>query len=99
MNPQFLQRMLIRFPDWHRQPFRLSIEEMEDPYLVLDEFFSCYNLMNIRAYLREWLNEAMHSHESGTIDLLSIYEYVEKLIEAAWLLYSKEMKGGKWKID
>mgnify|MGYP006964479361 CR=1 FL=1 len=95
MNQKLSQRMLIQYPDWHKQPFRLSIEEMENPYLVLDEFFSCYDLINIRAYLREWLNEAMNTHESGTIDLLCIYEHVEKLIEAAWMLHSQEEKSNK----
>lgn len=86
MNTQVSHRLSIHYPDWHKQPFRLSIDEIENPYLVFKEFFSCYNLVNVRACLWEWLHDGMHTQQSKASDLLHIYEHVEKLIEATWVL-------------
>ncbi len=63
MNQQLRHRILTQYPDWHKQPLRLSIQEMKNPHTVLTEFFSCYHLTDIRACLKEWLTEAMRPND------------------------------------
>ena len=88
MNTELSRRMLIPYPEWHKQPFRLSVEEIENPYLALEEFFSAYDLMQARTCLWEWLRETMNGDRTGVSNLLSFYEQIERLTEAAWVLHS-----------
>jgi hypothetical protein len=63
--------------------------QIQDPYVVLEDFFSCFDLYYIRKVLWDWLVVALSS-ESGTFNsgysrsnLIYFYERVELLIEAA----------------
>ena len=92
MNQQLKNKILTPYPDWHKNPLRLSIPEMENPYLVLKEFFECYHLTDIRGCLKEWLNEVLRPDEILQMDYVHVYDQVEKLIEAAWLLHTRQCK-------
>lgn len=89
MNMELSYRREIEYPEWHKKPFRLSVEEMENPYLVLEEFFEAYNLIHVRAFLCEWLTRSMDSKEPASKDLFNFYRHVERLVEAAGMIQNK----------
>lgn len=75
-------------PDWHNNPQRLTKQEIRNPHLVLEEFFKRYQLKDIRHCMKEWLVEAISPHDVvATVDLISLHNSIDKLIEAAWLLH------------
>jgi hypothetical protein len=83
-----------RYPDWQYQPVRLSVEEMENPYEVLDQFFDCYSLPGLRSNLRQWLKEALTNKEGGSGDTLLLHDDIEKLIEVAWVIHQQNEVSG-----
>ena len=89
MNPLH-QRLLTVYPEWHNNPMYLSKEEMEHPHKVIAEFFDCYDLKNIRAFLKLWLQEVLRPDEILEMDYLSLHDHVIRLTEAAWVLYTSE---------
>jgi hypothetical protein len=46
---------------------------------------------------KEWLTEAMRPNEPLAMDFVCVYDHVEKLIEAAWLLHTGKPKKKKKK--
>ncbi|WP_207515966.1 hypothetical protein [Longitalea luteola] len=82
-------------PQWSNQPIRLIEKEKRDPLLVLDDFFECYHLRDVREKLWEWVSEVVTSpNEIASEPLerssnLYFYEKVEGLIEAAHILRRK----------
>jgi hypothetical protein len=78
-----------RYPEWQYQPVRLSVEEMENPYEVLDQFFDFYSLTGLRANLRQWLKEALTNKETGSGEILLLHDDIEKLIEVAWVIHQR----------
>lgn len=89
MNPYKRFKALSHYPQWHNQPFLLSAAEMENPWLVLEEFFSLYNLQNLRVGLKQWLRDALYTEGGGGADHFDTHANIEKLVEAAWLLWVK----------
>jgi len=84
------------------QPLRLSEEEKQNPYCVLEDFFSCFHLQDIREILWDWLVAAISS-ESGQYstgyarsNLVFVYEKIELLIEAAHGIHKRRKKKQKW---
>lgn len=79
-------------PQWYNQPLRLSKEEKRDPLLVLDDFFECYHLNDVRQILWQWLTTVISSHQSISNDALDrdnhlyFYEKIEEIIEAAYVM-------------
>lgn len=90
MDPFTRLRALTQYPDWHRKPLRLSRAEMDDPYLVLEEFFNLYNLHNLRVCLRQWLRDVLYSEREEVTDHFDTCEHMEKLAEAAWQLWRRK---------
>jgi hypothetical protein len=90
------------------QPLRLTEEERQDPYSVLDDFFSCFHLQDMREMLWDWLVAAMSS-ESGQYstgyarsNLVFVYEKLELFIEAVQVINKRRKKrqkqnSRKWK--
>jgi hypothetical protein len=79
-------------PSWHSQPLRLTPEQTQTPKLVLDDFFQCYQLQDIREIMWQWLTAAVSSPGSHANDhhehnnYMFFYEKMESLIEAAWVM-------------
>lgn len=71
-------------------PRLLSLEEINDPHQVIDEFFSFYSLPNIRDDLKKWYHAALEDDiiaASGKMsNLFSFYQNIEKLIEANYII-------------
>ena len=90
-------------PDWENRPLRLSEEERQNLYGVLEDFFSSFHLQDVRALLWEWLVAALSSesgaYESGYArsNLIFVYEKLELLIEAAHGLHCNRKKSMKRK--
>ncbi|OQP45096.1 hypothetical protein A4D02_34665 [Niastella koreensis] len=82
-------------PQWYNQPIRLTKEQKRDPLPVLDDFFECYHLNEVRYILWEWLTEALSSQRSVAIEPLErnnhiyFYEKIEGIIEAAYVIKKK----------
>lgn len=83
------------------QALGLSEEEKQNPYLVLDDFYSFFHLQDIREILWEWLVAAM-STESGQYstgyarsNLIFVYERVELLLEATYNINKRRRKNRK----
>lgn len=89
MKQTLRQRILSHYPTWHDKPMRLTLSEMEKPELVLDEFFDMYHLSSIRLELKQWLNDALSASDIYPMDCVTLHDYVEKLIEAAFVLHEK----------
>jgi hypothetical protein len=79
-------------PQWHNQPMRLTEEERQNPILVLDEFFQCYHLNDVRDILWNWSVEVISSPGSISSEALEranhfyFYEKMEALVEACFML-------------
>lgn len=82
-------------PQWYNQPLRLTEEQKQNPQLVLDDFFQCYHLNDIREILWEWLTEVISSPHSisnegqNRNNHFYFYEKIEELIEAAFVMRSE----------
>ncbi len=70
----------------------LNSREIDNPQLVLEELFDFADINDIRALLWEWLkttvtanyHKELNATERATI--LTLYEKMEKLVEAAYLI-------------
>lgn len=71
---------------------RLSPNEIKDPRLVVAEFFMTYHLKDVREDLWEWLSAGLTSSNEyfntgrDRANLIFLYENLEKLVEASYLL-------------
>ena len=76
-------------------PRQLSNEEINNPLLVINEFFTFNRLHECREELRNWFYSALAEHsitETGNpATLFSFYERVEKLIEAAYIIKERDI--------
>jgi hypothetical protein len=82
-------------PQWHNQPLRLTKAQRHDPLLVLDDFFECYHLNDVRQILWDWLSDVISSQRSIANDPLDrnnhmyFYEKIESIIEAALVIKNR----------
>ena len=90
-----------KHPNWQDQPLRLTESDKQNPYLVLEDFFTSFHLQDMREILWEWLSTAL-STDSGHYstgfqrsNLLFTYEKLELLLEAVYLLYKRRRKKEK----
>jgi hypothetical protein len=79
-------------PQWYNQPLRLTEEQRRNPMLVVNEFFECYHLNDVRDLFWKWLVEVLSSPGSISAEALErgnsifFYEKIELLIEACYML-------------
>jgi hypothetical protein len=90
MNQKLKNSILAQYPEWHSQPFRLTLPEMQNPYTILEEFFDAYNLTQIRVLFREWLSNVIRTDEAPALNYISLHDQLERLIEAAWILHQSQ---------
>ena len=82
--------------EFYDKPIRLSEEEIKDPLKVIDEFFSDYNLSEIREINHDvdrvcLSSDAPPFHDPEERDLLISYrESEEKVLEAAAVLLENQ---------
>lgn len=97
MKENLRQKLLTEYPEWHDNPLKLSIAEIEDPYPVLDHFFQCYTLPQIRACLQELVYDSLRAEDTDAPSHVTTHEDIEKLVEAAWVIFKQENKGKEQK--
>jgi len=74
------------------EPLRLTSEQIENPNLVLTDFFQCYHLHDVRELMWQWLTAAVSIPGSHADDghernnYMFFYEKMESLVEAAWIM-------------
>jgi hypothetical protein len=84
---------------FYDKPIRLSEEEKKDPLKVIDEFFTDYNLSEIREINHDvdrvcLSSDAPPFHDPEEQDLLISYrESEEKVLEAAAILLERQEPG------
>lgn len=82
-------------------PYRLSGEEVNDPYLVLDQLFDFAHLPQVRGFLWDWLRLTVtggYNRKAGfrsRSSVLIMYEFMEKLVEAAHILHVRRKAEGE----
>jgi HEPN domain-containing protein len=82
-------------------PCRLSGEEVNDPYLVLDQLFDFAHLPQVRGFLWDWLRLTVtggYNRKAGfrsRSSVLITYEFMEKLVEAAHILHVRRKVEGE----
>jgi hypothetical protein len=85
-------RTINKNPDYYNQPLRLSNEERADPRSVIEAFFECYHLQDVREILWKWLVEVLSSARSiaqdgqQRNDHIYFYEKLEALVEAIHII-------------
>lgn len=73
-------------------PLRLTVEQTINPVSILDDFFQCYHLCDVRPILWRWLTEVLSSPRDSANDPhernnhIFFYEKLESLVEAAWIM-------------
>lgn len=92
MNERLKQQIMKQYPEWHYQPLRLTVAEMESPLNVIGQFFECYHLPQIRSCLKEMVFDAICMDDNDAPSHVTTQDDVEKLIEAAWLIHQEAKK-------
>lgn len=78
---------------WRDYPTNLGEAELNDPNIVISNFFKAYTIQQYREHLYEWLEHALSSKAVRefitTNDLVKVYENLQKLYSAAWMIYQR----------
>lgn len=70
-------------------------QKIDNPDLMIGHFFDCYHLPELKEELWEWFSNAIARENSIYDDglkrsnLVTLYENIELLIDAAWLIHSR----------
>jgi hypothetical protein len=87
-----------KHPDWYNQPLRLTQEQKQDTTSVIEDFFECFHLNEVREILWRWMVEVVSSPRSISDDHhernnhIYFYEKIEILVEAAYVILKKIKK-------
>lgn len=89
MKEQLKQSLLAEYPAWHEKPLSLMVSEIEDPKSVLEFFFTCYGLSDIRTCLKELLYDSLRAEGADVASHVSTHRDLEKLVEAVWVIHEQ----------
>lgn len=79
-------------PQWHNQPLRLTEEERQNPKMVIEDFFECYHLNDVREIMWNWTVAIVSSPGNISSEPLErsnhlyFYEKMEALVEASYII-------------
>lgn len=82
--------MLLQYPEWHKKPFRLTVNEMEKPLSVIEEFFEDFELPDLRSILDTWVNKIISSKVTDPLKYVWFREDLERCLEACFLLSTNQ---------
>jgi hypothetical protein len=89
------QQLLEEYGTWLYYPQHLNPQERADPVLVFEQLFETYGLPEYRAHLYEWLENGMSNEgaDESTYanDIVAVYENLQKLYDASWVIYQREV--------
>ncbi len=99
MSSTLFPQLTDPMPHWHyTQTLHLTEAAVNNPRLLLQDFFACYSLPDIRYCLHEWLEKSIRQDEVFDANLLALHDNILKLVEASWLLWGEgEGRGHKVK--
>jgi hypothetical protein len=85
------------YPKSELKPRKLSKEDMQNPYRVINDLFDYAHLPQIREHLWELLKLTISSsyHKQSRRDranVLTFYEKLEQLVEAAHIIHRRRKK-------
>ncbi|MCA6440873.1 MAG: hypothetical protein IM584_05045 [Chitinophagaceae bacterium] len=98
MKESLEKKLMEQYPAYHEKPLSLSIAEIDDPRSVLSYFFTCYDLPDLRACLKEFLHDAVKSDSIDASSHIILQQDLEKLVEASWLIYKQNEAPAETKI-
>lgn len=79
-------------------PENLSIREIVKPSSVLEKMFRIYQLDGYKKILNTWLHDALNTsfmeERLTKFEVITVYEQLVKLFEAAWLIRERVKDGG-----
>lgn len=84
-------KTLNKHPQWYNQPLRLNKKEKHNPHKVIEDFFECYHLQDVREILWRWLEAVISSPLSISNDPIErsnhfyFFEKMERLVESAFI--------------
>jgi HEPN domain-containing protein len=91
-TPQVMD-LAIERNTWRDFPVNLSNAELINPYHVIDDFFETIDMLKYREELYEWLEHGLSKNGAKefieTRDFISVYENLQKLFSAAWMIYQR----------
>ncbi|WDF57168.1 HEPN domain-containing protein [Mucilaginibacter sp. KACC 22063] len=91
MLPSTLEQL-----QWIDYPAHLSEEKLINPYLAIDHFFKAYTVGQYGELLSEWLETALSTSAADETldasDIIYVYENLQKLYEAAWVIRQREVE-------
>lgn len=75
-------------------PLLLKEEHLENPYLVLEEFFSDHNLGDYRKEIDSWFSAALHEElkHSEPQNLIYFHQQLQTLLNASYLITQNQQK-------
>lgn len=93
MKDSVKDKISAEYPDWCRKPFKLTLVEIENPIEAIAEFFEAYSLQDVRICLKDWLLDALQAEEASAANHFWLYENIERLVEAVYVLYQQRISG------
>jgi len=79
---------------WRDFPQNIGRKSLLNPYRVFRKFFKAYSLVEYREHLYNWLSHGLSPHAASYMnaaDLIAVYENLQKLFEAAWIIHEREI--------
>lgn len=76
------------FPEWHKKPLNLTIQEIENPKDLLQDFCWEYPIAEIRENLRELLIDALHNDNNNAGKSILFHDKLLKVMEALHIIYA-----------
>lgn len=80
---------------WIDYPTHLTEEELINPYVAVMRFFKAYSIYDYSNFFGEWLETALSASPADetlpTCDIIYVYENLQKLYEAAWIIRQREV--------
>jgi HEPN domain-containing protein len=96
--------MYTELNEWANCPISLSEEEIKEPFLVIDDFFSADDLPGHLEHLKKWrarvIGNGYYIDMAGSPGgLLMNYELTVKLMEVAWVLRKSALRESSFQIN
>jgi hypothetical protein len=89
----FEKQVTLEREQWRNYPLRLNSKQLSNPIKVIKKFCDTYNMPQYRDHLYEWLHYGLSASSCDefieAIDLIQIYENMQLLYEACWLMHMR----------
>ena len=88
--------------EWECHARHLNRKQLASPIRVIRKFCKAYSLNEYREYLHEWLIFGLSKHacmDLEPFDLITVYENLQILFEACWLIHQRHSVNGPIRPD